>query len=83
MGFRIICGLILLFLIMPILVIIPLSFNAEPYFTYPIPGFSLRWYDDFLSNPVWLLAIKNSIIVGIFSTILATKLRNRSGFGLE
>jgi len=30
--FRVICGLILLFLIAPILVVIPLSFNAEPYF---------------------------------------------------
>ena len=46
-GFRVICGAILLFLIMPILVIIPLSFNSEPYFTYPMPGFSLRWYEDF------------------------------------
>ena len=82
-GFRIICGLILLFLIMPILVIIPLSFNAEPYFTYPIPGFSMRWYDDFLSNPVWLLAIKNSIIVGIFSTILATSLGTVAALGLS
>ena len=45
--FRVICGAILLFLITPILVIIPLSFNAEPYFTYPMPGFSLRWYENF------------------------------------
>ncbi len=82
-GFRVICGLILLFLIMPILVIIPLSFNAEPYFTYPIPGFSMRWYDDFLSNPVWLLAIKNSIIVGIFATILATSLGTVAALGLS
>ena len=41
--FRVICGAILLFLIMPILVIIPLSFNSEPYFTYPMPGFSCSW----------------------------------------
>jgi len=49
-GFRAACGLILLFLIAPILVIIPLSFNSEPYFTYPLPGVSLRWYEDFLAS---------------------------------
>ena len=46
-----ICGLIFLFLIVPIMVIIPLSFNAEPYFTFTKEmlifdpaGYSLRWY---------------------------------------
>ena len=35
-------GLVLLFLIAPILAIVPLSFNAEPYFSYPMPGLSLQ-----------------------------------------
>ena len=56
-GFRILCGLIFLFLIAPILIIVPLSFNAEPYFTFT-PGmmsldadaFSMRWYLDILAN---------------------------------
>ena len=56
-AFRVICALIFLFLILPILIIIPLSFNAEPYFTFT-PGmlsldpeaFSLRWYLDILKN---------------------------------
>ena len=81
--YRIFCGLVLLFLIMPILVIIPLSFNSEPYFTYPIPGFSLRWYDDFFTRDIWLLAIRNSIIVGFFATILATSLGTVAALGLS
>lgn len=55
--FRVICGVILLFLIAPILVIIPLSFNFEPYFTFSpqmlrleADAFSLRWYLDILTN---------------------------------
>ena len=52
-----ICGLIFLFLILPILVVLPLSFNVEPYFSFT-PGmlaldpeaFSLRWYKDILRN---------------------------------
>ncbi|MGD1877463.1 MAG: ABC transporter permease [Kiloniellaceae bacterium] len=56
-GFRIFCGAVLLFLILPILVIIPLSFNAEPYFTYTKEmvtlqpeAYSWRWYQDILKN---------------------------------
>ena len=51
-----ICGLIFLFLIAPMLVVIPLSFNAEPYFTFTEKmlafdpaGYSLRWYDMLLT----------------------------------
>ncbi|MBA3324532.1 MAG: ABC transporter permease, partial [Rhodobacteraceae bacterium] len=50
------CGLVFFFLIAPILVIIPLSFNAEAYFTFTDrmlrldpAGFSLRWYDTLLT----------------------------------
>ena len=56
-SFRVICGLIFLFLILPILIVLPLSFNVEPYFSFT-PGmlaldpeaFSLRWYKDILRN---------------------------------
>ena len=85
-GFRVICGLILLYLITPILVIIPLSFNAEPYFTYPMPGFSLRWYEDFFvgeKSGVWHLAVKNSIIVAIGATFIATVLGTVAAVGLS
>ena len=84
--FRVICGAILLFLITPILVIIPLSFNAEPYFTYPMPGFSLRWYEDFFigeKSDVWHLAVINSCIVAFFATILATTLGTIAAVGLS
>lgn len=39
------CALTLAFLILPMLVVIPLSFNHEPYFTFPISSYSLRWYE--------------------------------------
>ncbi|MBW6507366.1 MAG: ABC transporter permease [Rhodobacteraceae bacterium] len=55
-AYLVICTLIFLFLIAPILVIIPLSFNAEPYFTFTDKmlafdpeGYSLRWYDSLLT----------------------------------
>lgn len=56
-GYLTFCGLVFLFLIAPILVIIPLSFNAAPYFTFSSEmlqlkssAFSLRWYWDILQN---------------------------------
>jgi len=55
--YLVICGLVFLFLIAPIIVIIPLSFNAEPYFTFTQEmitfdpkGYSLRWYDRILTH---------------------------------
>jgi len=87
---RVICGMIFLFLIAPILVIIPLSFNAEPYFTFTQgmltfdpAAYSLRWYQDFLANPQWMLAIKNSFIVGVSATILASGLGTIAALGLS
>ena len=69
-------ALVLLFLIAPILAIIPLSFNAEPYFSYPMPGLSLQWYRDFFGNDRWtgalLLSVKLAVTVTIFATILGT-----------
>ena len=82
-AFRGFCGLIFVFLVAPIIVIMPLSFNAEPYFTYPMPGFSWRWYEEFFTNDQWLLGLKNSVIVGIFATILATVLGTLAALGLN
>ena len=54
--YLVICALIFLFLIAPILIVIPLSFNAEPYFTFTEKmltfdpeGYSMRWYQTLLT----------------------------------
>jgi len=82
-------GAVLFFLILPILVIVPLSFNSQPYFTFTAEmlafeadAYSLRWYRTIVENPNWLLAIQNSFIVGIFATIVATLLGTVAAVGL-
>jgi putative spermidine/putrescine transport system permease protein len=75
-------GLVTVFLMAPILAIMPLSFNAEPFFTYPMPGLSLRWYQEFFGSDVWLLSLKNSVIVAVSATILATALGVLAAIGL-
>jgi putative spermidine/putrescine transport system permease protein len=75
-------GLVLLFLVAPILAIVPLSFNAEPYFSYPMPGLSLQWYQDFFGNPRWTGAFLLSLKLGITVTIAATALGTMAALGL-
>lgn len=89
-GFRVLCAFIFLFLIAPILVVIPLSFNAEPYFTFTegmlafqAEAFSLRWYQDIINNTQWTHSIKNSFIVATSSTLLATTLGTLAALGLS
>lgn len=80
---RVIVAAILVFLIAPILVIMPLSFNSEPYFSYPMPGLSLRWYEDFFTNVRWTSALKMSIIVAVSVTLVSTILGTLAALGLS
>ena len=80
---RVIVAAILVFLIAPILVIMPLSFNSEPYFSYPMPGLSLRWYEDFFTNVRWTSALKMSVIVAVSVTLVSTLLGTLAALGLS
>ena len=76
-------GIVLAFLIAPVLAIIPLSFNAGSYFSYPMTGFSLRWYEKALLNPDWQRAFLNSLGIGAMATLIATVLGTLAALGLS
>src|SRR5262249_35704755 len=76
------CGSVFLFLIAPILAIVPLSFSSDSFLTYPLPGLSLRWYIDFFTSSHWLPALANSLIVASATMALATVLGTLAAFGL-
>jgi putative spermidine/putrescine transport system permease protein len=82
-AFRVLCVLVFIFLVIPVLIVIPLSFNSEAFFTFPMPGVSLRWYEDFFSSERWMDAIKNSSIIAIAVTFLATSLGTLAALGLS
>ena len=109
-SYRTFCATVLLFLILPILVIMPLSFNAEPYFSFSEgmlqldpDAYSLRWYLDILENGMsdrdapfgwdwladswanaqWLHSMRNSFIIAIAATILATVFGTLAALGLS
>lgn len=88
-SLKLLAWLVLFFLILPILIVIPLSFNAEPFFSFT-PGmlrldpeaYSLKWYAAIFNHQGWLLAIRNSFVIGIFATLIATSLGTLAAVGL-
>lgn len=68
------CALVFGFLILPLIAIVPLSFTSTPFLTYPMPGLSWRWFEEFFSSPRWRLSIYNTMVVGISAALLATLL---------
>ncbi|MEP3276432.1 MAG: ABC transporter permease [Stappiaceae bacterium] len=89
-ALRLTAFLVLAFLMLPILVIMPLSFNAEPFFTFTqgmlsldSDAYSLRWYQEILNDQKWTLAIWNSFAVGIAAALISTVLGTVAAVGLS
>lgn len=82
-GVRIFAAIVLAFLVAPIIVVIPLSFNKSAYFSYPMTGFSLQWYELVFSSGEWRRAALNSFIVGLSATAIATVLGTLAAMGLS
>ena len=81
-GFHILCGVIFAFLVAPLLAIMPLSFNSGSFLTYPLAGYSLRWYEQLIGSQTWLAAFRNSVLVAIAVTGLATLLGTLAALAL-
>ncbi len=88
--FRVLCGAIFIFLITPILVVMPLSFNAQNFFTFTPEmlrfdpaGYSLKHYRDFLTNSEWTSAVWNSLRIAPVATIISVSLGTLAAIGLS
>lgn len=92
-AFRVFCGLVFFYLIFPILIVIPLSFNAQDFFTFTPEmlrldpdGYSLKHYRDFLGangDYSWLQAFSNSLIIAPAATLLSVSLGTLAAIGLS
>lgn len=76
------CLLVFAFLVLPIFVIVPLSFSAGAFLHFPLPGLSLRWYERLVEHEIWRVTLQNSLIVGAIATVLATVLGTLAAMGL-
>ena len=76
-------GAVLLFLVLPVLAVVPLSLSSSELLTLPIPGLSLRWYEVFFTDGRWLAATRTSLVVGGLTALLATVLGTLAALGLQ
>ncbi len=88
--FRVICGLIFAFLITPIIIVMPLSFNSQDFFTFTPEmlrldpeGFSLKHYRDFFGSEDWQTALWNSLKIAPMATILSVGFGTLAAIGLS
>jgi len=75
-------AVILSFLVLPILAIVPLSFTHDSILSYPVEHWSLRWYRVLVNNPIWGEVLKNSLVIALASTLVATTLGTLAAMGL-
>ncbi|NPD16789.1 ABC transporter permease [Xinfangfangia sp. D13-10-4-6] len=72
-----------LFLLVPTLIIVPMSFSTTPQLEFPPVGFTLDWYGKVLTDTAWLAALKNSLLIGSATAILATTLGTAAALALS
>jgi len=82
-AFLALCALVFAFLVLPIFAIVPLSFNGGSFLTYPLDGFSWRWYEEVFTTEKWVRAMRNSLIIAVPATLLATVLGTLAALGLS
>lgn len=73
---------VLLFLFLPVLVVVPMSFSSASTLQFPPEGFSLRWYAKVFSDPEWVQAIVNSLVLALVSSTLALVLGTLGSYAL-
>ena len=79
---RIMGGLVVAILILPIVVVMIISFSSASYLTFPPPGFSLRWYEQFFSDSNWMSAFWSSALIALVSAAMAVGLGTCAALGI-
>jgi putative spermidine/putrescine transport system permease protein len=82
-ALRALCVAVLAYLLLPILAIIPLSFSSSSFLAYPVPGWSMKWYQNLFTSDDWARAARNSFIVAPSATLIATVLGTLTAVGLS
>ena len=76
------CILIYFFLMLPLLVVFPISLSSAPYMQFPPPGFSWQWYERYFADPQWMDATIRSLQIGFATAVLALLLGVPLSFAL-
>lgn len=75
--------LILAFLVVPVLIVVPMSFSDSRFLTFPPPAYSLRWYQAFFGNPGWIQAAQVSLILAVSTALGSTMIGTAAAYALN
>ena len=80
---KLVAGVVAVYFVLPTLFVIPMSFSSASTFQFPPRGFSLSLYANFFTNPVWLTSLRNSVLVALLASALATVVGTAAALGLH
>ena len=75
--------LVMVLLVIPTLLVIPMSFSASQYLEFPPREWSLRWYASYFNSTAWMQATATSLKAGLLTALLATPLATMAAYGLH
>lgn len=78
----VISWLVALYMLVPLVIVLIISFSSAQFLTFPPPGFSFQWYENFFDNPAWVRSLKVSVQIMAPTAFLATVLGTAAAFGL-
>ena len=74
--------LVMAFLVLPKIIVIPMSFSASQYLEFPPRQWSLRWYANYVNSASWMQATWTSLKAGFLTALVATPLVTMAAYGL-
>src|SRR3954471_13123761 len=83
LALYVISAMVLIYLILPVLIIVPISFSSARFLTFPPPSFSLRWYQQYFSNPAWMQATRVTLTIALFTVLVATPLGVAAAYAIS
>ena len=81
--FVLFCALVLLYLILPVLIIVPMSFSSARFLTFPPPSLSLRWYQEYVDSSAWMQATRITLTVAALTVLIATPLGVAAAYAIS
>lgn len=83
LAFGLVVGLVLIYLMLPVLIIVPMSFSSTRFLTFPPPALSLRWYAEYFGNPNWMQGTRMSLMLGALTVLIATPLGTAAAYAIS
>lgn len=77
-----VAAIVMAFLVLPTLIVIPMSFSASEFLEFPPHHLSLRWYAHYLGSPEWIQATFTSLKAGLLTVVVAVPLGTMAAYGL-